>query len=121
MSPFGIAELRLFTGQSGSFEEWRTDAAKCVRGQPIQRTWNQFTSSDEKFFCGTWEAEPGCWNIAYTENEYCHILSGRSVLRDSSGEEQLLQAGDQFVIPAGFEGQWEVLETTSKIYVIYQA
>lgn len=121
MSAPGIAELCFFAAQAGNFEEWQTDPARCVRGQPLQRTWNQFTSSDEKFFCGTWEAELGCWNIAYTENEYCHILSGRSVLRDTSGKEQLLQPGDQFVIPAGFEGQWEVLETTRKIYVIYQA
>ncbi len=120
MSTSGIAELCFFAAQEGQFEEWQTDAGKCVRGQPVQRSWNQFTSSDEKFFSGSWEAEPGCWNISYTENEYCHILSGRSLLRDTAGNEKLLQPGDQFVIPAGFQGQWEVLETTRKIYVIYQ-
>lgn len=120
MSSPGIAGLCFFSDQAGDFEEWQTAAAKCVHGQPLQRTWNRFTSSDGKFFCGTWEAEPGCWNIAYTENEYCQILSGQSLLRDTSGEERLLQPGDQFVIPAGFNGQWEVLETTRKIYVIYQ-
>ena len=28
--------------------------------------------------------------------------------------------GDECVIPAGFEGEWEVLETTRKTYVIYE-
>jgi uncharacterized cupin superfamily protein len=120
MSAANLTDVQFFADQPGSFDEWQTDAAKCVRGQPLQRVWQHFTSSDGKFFCGTWEAEPGCWNIAYTENEYCHILSGCSVLRDRSGSERRLQPGDQFVIPAGFEGQWEVLETTRKIYVIYQ-
>lgn len=115
-----INELVFLAEQKGDFEHWTTAAEKCVRGQPLQRTWNQFTSADEKFFSGIWEAEPGCWNISYTENEYCHILAGRSLLRDQQGQEQVLQAGDQFIIPAGFTGQWEVLETTRKIYVIYQ-
>ena len=33
---------------------------------------------------------------------------------------RLLQPGDNFTIPCGFSGQWEVLETTRKIYVIYE-
>ncbi|MDZ4731033.1 MAG: cupin domain-containing protein [Xanthomonadales bacterium] len=115
-----ITDVVFFTQQQGVFEEWQTDAKKCIRGQPLQRSWHQFTSSDKKFFSGIWEAEPGCWNIAYTENEYCHILAGKSVLRDTAGNEHALNPGDQFTIPAGFAGQWEVLETTRKIYVIYQ-
>jgi uncharacterized cupin superfamily protein len=29
-------------------------------------------------------------------------------------------AGDEFVIPRGFEGVWEVIERTRKVYVIYE-
>jgi len=102
------------------FEEYTTAPEKCVRGQPDQRTWHHFTSGDEKFFAGLWEAEPGCWTIEYTENEFCQILAGRSILRDDGGRERVVRAGDSFVIPAGFRGQWDVLERTKKIYVIYQ-
>jgi uncharacterized cupin superfamily protein len=115
-----IKNLIFLAEQQGEFEQWSTAAEKCIRGQPVQRSWHQFTSADQKFFSGIWEAEPGCWNISYTENEYCHILAGKSVLRDEQGQEQVLQAGDQFIIPAGFTGQWDVIETTRKIYVIYQ-
>ena len=121
MTKATIKEVVFFNEQDGAFEEWQTAADKCVKGQPAQRSWHQFTSSDEKFFCGTWEAEPGCWNIQYTENEYCQILSGESILRDANGKEHTLRPGDHFVIPAGFSGQWEVIQTTRKIYVIYQA
>lgn len=102
------------------FSEYATPAEKCISGQPMQRTWNHFSSGDEKFFCGIWEAEPGCWKISYSENEFCQILGGRSVLRDANGTEYPLGPGDNFVIPAGFEGEWEVVETTRKIYAIYE-
>lgn len=110
----------LFDHHSPEFSEFETPADKCIEGQPRQRTWDHFTSSDEKFFSGFWEAEPGCWRIQYTENEYCQILSGRSVLRDDDGNEYPLNPGDHFVIPAGFAGEWEVVETTRKVYAIYE-
>jgi uncharacterized cupin superfamily protein len=120
MSKLRISDVVFLQELQGEFEEWTTAKEKCVRGQPLQRSWHQFTSADEKFFSGIWEAEPGCWSINYTENEYCHILAGKSILRDAAGNERDLNPGDQFLIPAGFAGQWEVLETTRKIYVIYQ-
>ena len=109
-----------FERNEPEFSEYPTPKEKCIRGQPLQRSWHHYTSGDEKFFAGIWEAEPGCWKISYTEHEFCRILSGHSVLRDTEGTETTLRAGDNFVIPAGFEGEWEVVETTRKIYAIYQ-
>ena len=113
-------DLIFFATHEPEFSEDLTAEEKCVRGQPMQRTWHHFTSNDEKFFAGLWEAEPGCWKINYTENEFCQILGGRSILRDEDGNEHELKAGDNFVIPSGFAGEWEVVETTKKIYVIYE-
>jgi uncharacterized cupin superfamily protein len=115
-----IQDLIFFDENVADFSEQQTPAEKCIRGQPLQRTWHHFTSDDNRFFAGVWEAEPGCWRISYTENEFCQILSGESVLRDLDGNERLLKPGDNFTIPAGFEGEWEVTETTRKIYVIYE-
>jgi len=115
-----IRDLTFFDENTAEFSEHLTAVDKCVVGQPIQRTWNHFSSDDQKFFAGLWEAEPGCWKINYTENEFCQILSGKSILRDAAGNERPLSAGDNFTIPAGFRGEWEVLETTRKIYVIYE-
>lgn len=110
-----------FNDNTAEFSEYETPAEKCVSGQPLQRTWSHFSSKDDKFFAGVWEAEPGRWTISYSENEFCQILSGRSVLHDRQGNAYPLKAGDNFVIPAGFEGEWEVQTTTRKIYAIYQA
>jgi len=110
----------LFSQHEPAFDEYQTPAEKCIDGQPTQRTWHHFTSEDEKFFSGTWEAEPGCWRVDYTENEFCQILGGHSILRDACGNEMDLKAGDKLVIPVGFKGEWQVVETTKKIYVIYE-
>jgi uncharacterized protein len=115
-----IDDLVFFSEHEPEFAEAETAIEKCVRGQPVQRTWHHFTSDDDKFFAGIWEAEPGCWKVDYTENEFCQILAGHSLLRDAAGAERQLRAGDNFTIPAGFRGEWEVVETTRKIYVIYQ-
>ena len=113
--------MAFFDRHEPDFDEYPTPEEKCVSGRPLQRAWHHFTSGDGKFFAGIWEAEPGCWRISYTENEYCRILEGESILRDASGNETPLRPGDDFVIPAGFEGEWEVVERTRKIYAIYQA
>ncbi|MDH4055025.1 MAG: cupin domain-containing protein [Gammaproteobacteria bacterium] len=115
-----IRDLTFFDENTAEFSEHLTAVDKCVVGQPMQRTWNHFSSDDQKCFAGIWEAEPGCWKINYTENEFCQIQSGKSILRDAAGNERPLSAGDNFTIPAGFRGEWEVLETTRKIYVIYE-
>ena len=113
-------DLVLFDQHEPEFTEWLTPQERCRQGRPAQRAWNHFTSGDAAFSAGLWEAEPGAWAIEYTENEFCQILEGRSVLRNQQGREWQVGAGDNFVIPAGFTGEWEVVERTRKIYVIYQ-
>ena len=120
MSTKTIHDLVFFDEHIAELDEGPVAAEKLVRGRPLQRTWNHFTSDDDRMYVGLWEAEPGCWKVEYSENEYCHILAGRSLLRDMDGNEHPLEPGDDFVIPRGFRGEWEVLETTKKIYVIYQ-
>ena len=40
------------------------------------------------------------------------------MLTDAAGVETHLKAGDSWLIRPGYEGTWEVLETTLKDYVI---
>ncbi len=58
------------------------------------------------------------WRIEYDEWEFCHILSGRSIVSEEGGGSREVGAGDSFVIRPGFKGSWEVIETTRKEYVI---
>ena len=91
-------------------------ADRVLAGEPVQDTWLEFADEASGFYVG--RCTPGKWRIAYTEREYCLLLSGVSVLTDEDGQATTLRAGDAFVIPAGFRGTWEVLETTTKRFVI---
>lgn len=114
-----INDLINFATSSAKVERYPTDPDRIVKGAPEQNNCLHF-SVDEKFFVGEWGAEVGCWKVSYKENEYFHILSGKSILRDTDGNELILTAGDKICIPAGFEGEWEVVEPTQKIYAIYE-
>jgi uncharacterized cupin superfamily protein len=102
-------------------EEYLLPADKLVSGNPRQVVWNVYSNSDRKFFTGIWQSDVGKWRIRYTEEEYCHVLQGVSVITDSQGNAVTVSAGDRFLIPRGFVGTWEVVEPTRKIYVIYEA
>ena len=102
-------------------EEYFLPEEKLISGNPKQTVWKHYADQSGKFFAGVWQSEVGKWNVSYTEEEYCRILDGRSVISDQKGKTMLVSAGDSFIIPAGFVGTWEVLETTRKTYVIYEA
>jgi uncharacterized cupin superfamily protein len=91
---------------------------RVMAGQPTFRTWNAEETSDG-VYAGIWEATPGKWRIIYDEWEFCHILSGLSVITEDDGEARTVKPGDSFVLKPGFKGTWEVLETTRKEYVIH--
>src|ERR1041384_5906071 len=95
-------------------------AERLLAGNPEQVARNYFSDSGGRFFAGVWESTPGRWRVRYTENEFCHITRGRIRLADASGQQWSFEAGDSFVIPAGFNGTWETIEPTAKLYVIYE-
>jgi uncharacterized cupin superfamily protein len=90
---------------------------RVISGDPKFRTWNA-EEAPNGLYAGIWEATPGKWRIVYDEWEFCHILSGVSVITEDGGAARTVRAGDSFVLRPGFKGTWEVLETTRKEYVI---
>ena len=88
--------------------------------RPRQTAWNHYSDPSQQFHVGFWACEPGCWAVHYTEHEYCQMLEGEAVIHDEQGDRLHLKAGDQFVIPAGFVGQWETLTPCRKLYVIFE-
>jgi uncharacterized protein len=98
-------------------EEGAPAPDRLISGNPRFRTWN-VEEAEGGLYAGIWEASPGKWRIEYTEWEFCHILSGVSVIAEEGGESRTVRAGDSFVLRPGFRGTWEVVETTRKEYVI---
>lgn len=101
-------------------EEYHLSPEKLLDGNPLQQVWLDYADASGKFFAGSWRSEPGRWRIRYTEEEYCELLSGLSRIASDSGAVTTLRPGDRFVVPRGFTGTWEVVETTTKRFVIYE-
>jgi uncharacterized protein len=123
MSTAPIPTFQPVVGFSGPLPEpsqWRPPAERILAGDPVQRTWNLYSSTDGRFHAGIWECAPGRWRVAFSESEFCHLLAGRIVVSGDDGSVQSYGAGDAFVSPAGFTGSWEVLEPARKYYAIYE-
>ncbi len=110
-----------FNASPATAEEYFLPPEKLVSGNPKQTLIQHYTDPTKKFFSGIWHSEVGKWKIHYTEEEYCQILEGTSVLTDAEGNAVTVTAGESFIIPRGFGGTWEVVVPTRKIYVIYEA
>lgn len=96
-------------------------ADRLLAGTPQHQVLNFFSDKTGQFHCGVWESTPGRWRVQYTENEFCHVTQGRMRISDAYGRAKEFGSGDSFVIPAGFEGEWEVLESMKKLYVIFES
>jgi uncharacterized protein len=110
-----------FESSSAIAEDYFLPGDKLIAGNPRQRIWQHYSDASGKFFAGVWFSEVGKWRISYTEEEYCQILQGVSIISDTDGNATTVSAGDSVVVPRGFVGTWEVVEPTRKVYVIYEA
>ncbi|RUE88582.1 cupin domain-containing protein [Pseudomonas aeruginosa] len=70
---------------------------------------------------GVWECQPGGWPVVNRpDTEFTYILCGRAQLTDdASGETIEVTGGDLIILPPGWSGRWDVLETVRKVYAIY--
>jgi len=91
---------------------------RVVEGDPYHELAMHFTSPDGKLSAGTWTSTPGKWHAFTDKDEYCFIVSGHCALIHEDGTRRDFKAGSSFLIPDGFNGYWEVLETTTKHFVI---
>lgn len=91
---------------------------RVVEGDPHHVSQTRFESPDGALIAGTWTSTPGKWRAFTDRDEFCVILSGHARLIDEAGHAQTFKTGDAFLIPNGFRGFWEVVETTTKHFVI---
>lgn len=67
---------------------------------------------------GIWRCTPGGWSISDRQDaESVLILQGRARLTDADGTAVELGQGDALVLPRGWSGRWDILETVTKFYV----
>lgn len=98
-------------------EEGAPAPERLLEGDPRFLTWN-LEDAGNGLYAGVWQSTPGTWRVSYDEWEYFSILEGHSILTEEGGQPVHLRAGDRMIIQPGFEGIWQVVETTRKDYVV---
>lgn len=101
----------------------RPSPQRSIGTPPLRTTWERYAAPSESLSIGEWACEPGTWTIAFHahRHEFFHVLEGRLRIHDDRGAFREFGPGDACVIPAGFRGRFEVLETVRKRYVMIDA
>ena len=87
------------------------------RGEPVESVKVLF--EDAQIEAGVWECTPGGWAIVdRPTTETMLLLAGQARITPADGEPVELEEGDVFVLPKGWSGRWDVLETVRKLYVL---
>lgn len=77
-----------------------------------------FVNADGDFSTGVWTSTPAKWRAFSDRDEFCYIVEGHIRLIGNDGHVQTFRTGEAFLIPNGFSGYWEVVETTTKYFAI---
>lgn len=95
---------------------------RLVAGNPARHTWEYFTNPSGEVSAGIWACEPGAWRIQFADNkdEFFCVISGRVRLTDAEGRAHDIGPGEAAVIPAGFRGEFAVIEAVRKYYVVVE-
>ncbi|MEO8062915.1 MAG: cupin domain-containing protein [Pseudomonadota bacterium] len=102
--------------------ETSTPAAdRLLAGSPQHVVSNYFSDTTQQFHSGIWSSSAGKWRIQYSESEFCCLTRGRVALENLAGQRWEFGPGEGFVVPAGFEGTWQVLDECTKFYAIFEA
>lgn len=96
-----------------------------LHGHPRRETWNVASpaGAEARMDAGLWRCEPGHWRIALDPGctELFTVLAGRCRVHDEAGGVEEVGPGEALVLPAGFRGSFEVLETVTKTYAVFSA
>lgn len=101
----------------GALEDWGPRVGADA-GEPQTSGRVLHRSADGRTEVGVWQCTPGGWSVTdRPDTETVHLLAGRARLSDAGGGSRELGAGDAAVLPAGWSGRWDILETVRKLYV----
>ncbi|WP_271574546.1 cupin domain-containing protein [Bradyrhizobium sp. CCBAU 11361] len=89
-------------------------------GEPVSIMRNKvaFKSPVDATTTGVWECTPGRWRRQVAEAEFSTFLSGRCTFTPDSGDAILIEPGDSIYFHPNTNGEWNVIETVRKAYVI---
>lgn len=78
-----------------------------------------YESEGGKVLVGSWESTPYSELLNCNDHsEFSQVLSGKITLTGEDGNVTTFTSGQSFVLPVGWKGKFEVIETARKNYVI---
>lgn len=91
---------------------------RCLGAPPQRTTWELYDQQGVSM--GVWACEPGAWKIAFhaDRHEFFQVLEGRLRIVAEDGAAREYGPGDAAIIPAGFQGVFQVIEAVKKRYVM---
>lgn len=89
-------------------------------GEPvsIMRSKVALRSSSDATSVGVWECSPGRWRRQVSEAEFSTFLSGRCTFTPDGGATIALEGGDSIYFHPNTNGEWNIIETVRKAYLI---
>lgn len=70
---------------------------------------------------GFWECTRGRFRRQVPQAEYSYFISGHGSFTPDGQASIEFRAGDAIYFPANSQGEWEIIETVRKAYVIFSA
>jgi hypothetical protein len=90
-----------------------------VEGNQMEAAVTLANHADGRVEIGVWECTPGRFTAdRSTSAEFCHFISGMVEMTHADGRKQRLGPGDAIDLPLGWTGEWRVIETVRKLYVM---
>ncbi len=96
------------------------EADMFVQGEPVQHSHSDYEDDDLGLYVGVWDTNdmheaPG----PYAMDEFMWLIEGEANIKNlATGELENVKAGEAFVIPKGYECQWQQTGYLRKFYVI---
>jgi uncharacterized cupin superfamily protein len=93
-----------------------------IEGNPVQADHVAYSAQGGKVLSGVWTCEPGKFSgeVFQPSEELSFMLEGKlGIIDNESGEEQIFESGDAFLVPNGSNTTWVVYEPMKKFYMVF--
>ncbi len=119
--PPAAPPLIAFADPAPAAQADRPAPERAIGPPPLRLTAERYCGEDGALSIGDWECEPGAWKIAFHahRHEFFQIIEGVLEIVGEDGSRRRFAPGDACVIPAGFRGEFQVLERVRKRYVMF--
>ena len=88
----------------------------------VERAYQYFSDETDQLHAGAFETTPSTSRIdGFPITEVAVIIEGQMIIHSKSGDEEIFNPGECYILPKGFFGTVEFPIPTKKFYIILNA